>query len=724
MPTRRRTLTTLLAGLAATGCTLPTRNSMSAAPADPATDDPFLWLEGVEEPRALAWARAQNATSESVLSAQPGFAEREARLLQVLNARDRIPYISRIGAHVYNFWTDETHPRGIWRRTTLADYRQPEPAWETVLDVDALGKAEGASWVWHGAQPVPARNERDVTRCLVSLSPGGSDAHVVREFDLVARSFVADGFTLPEAKSRVEWIDRDTLYVGTDVGPDALTSSGYPRQVRRWRRGTPLAQAPVVYEGKADDVSASMGVQHLAGGRQRHFFSRAIDFYRSEEFVLAADGTLARIDKPDDAEMHVEGDLLLLQLRSPWTLGGVTRPSGALLAGDFDAFLRGDRKLDVLFTPTATRSLERLSTTRSRVLLDVLDDVNGRLEELHHDGATWQRRVVPVPANASVWSAPLHDEALDDDPLAESYLVNAESFLTPATLVLAQTGSDRTELLKQRPPQFDAGGMRTEQLFATSRDGTRVPYFVVWPRGAQADGNNPTLLYGYGGFQVSMDPAYQSVRGELWMGRGGVLVIANIRGGGEFGPEWHQAAIREHKQRSYDDFIAVAEDLVARRITSPRRLGIQGGSNGGLLVGAVFTQRPDLFRAVVCEVPLLDMRRYHKLLAGASWMAEYGDPDNPVDWAFISRYSPYQQVRPGTAYPRVLFTTSTRDDRVHPAHARKMVARMQAQGHEVLYYENIEGGHGGAADAKQQAHLRALEFSYLWMQLGGAPGHA
>jgi prolyl oligopeptidase len=361
-----------------------------------------------------------------------------------------------------------------------------------------------------------------------------------------------------------------------------------------------------------------------------------------------------------------------------------------------------------------------VALTRSRVLLSILDNVNGRLEEMHREGGSWQRRVVPVPENTSLWVASLHDEALDDDPLAESYMVNLETFLTPATLRLSQAGSDRSEVLKQRPAQFDSSGMRSEQLSATSRDGTRVPYFVVWPRGARADGTNPTLLYGYGGFQVTMSPAYQTVRGDLWIGRGGVLVIANIRGGGEFGPQWHQSAIREKKQRSYDDFIAVAEDLVTRRITSPQHLGIQGGSNGGLLMGAVFTQRPDLFKAVVCQVPLLDMRRYHKLLAGASWMAEYGDPDLPSDWSFISRYSPYQQLKTGIAYPRVFFTTSTRDDRVHPGHARKMVARMQAQGHDVLYYENIEGGHGGAADAKQQAHLRALEFSYLWMQLGGA----
>jgi prolyl oligopeptidase len=626
-----------------------------------------------------------------------------------------------MGRHVYNFWTDDAHPRGLWRRTTLADYRHPQPAWETVIDVDALGRAEGTSWVWGGAQPVPSRTEAGVDRCLVSLSRGGSDAHVVREFDLVTLRFVSDGFTLPEAKSRCQWIDRDTLYVGTDFGAGSMTSSGYPRTVRRWKRGTPLAQAPVVFEGLATDVSVSAWVQHLQGGRQRHLFSRGIDFYRGEDLLLADDGSLQRIDKPEDADLMVHGDLMLLQLRSAWTVGETTYPGGALLATSFDAFRRGERSFDVLFTPTATRSLERggVAMTRSRVLLNVLDNVSGRLEELHRAGGAWQRRAVAMPANASLWVASLHDEELDEDPLADTYMVGLQDFLTPDTLLLAEAGTDRSEVLKQRPAQFDSRGMRSEQLFATSPDGTRIPYFVVWPAGARADGNNPTLLYGYGGFEVSMTPGYQAVRGNMWLGRGGVLVIANIRGGGEFGPRWHQAAMRENKQRSYDDFIAVAEDLVDRRITSPQHLGIQGGSNGGLLMGAAFTQRPDLFKAVVCQVPLLDMHRYHKLLAGASWMAEYGDPDKPADWSFISRYSPYQRVKAGTAYPRVFFTTSTRDDRVHPGHARKMVARMQAQGHDVLYYENIEGGHGGAADAKQQAHLRALEFSYLWMQLGG-----
>ncbi|MBK0392335.1 prolyl oligopeptidase family serine peptidase [Ramlibacter algicola] len=685
-------------------------------------NDPFLWLEDVEGERALTWVRERNAVTEAILMKRPGFAESEKRLLSILEAKDRIPYIVRRGAYVYNFWTDDEHPRGLWRRTSLDDYRNPQPTWDVVLDVDALGKAEGVSWVWAGAAAVPARTEAEIDRALISLSRGGSDAHVVREFDLVAKRFVDGGFQLEEAKSDVAWLDRDTLYVATDFGPGSMTDSGYPRIVKRWKRGTPLASATTVYEGKKSDVSASVHVEHLPGGAHRAFVSRSIDFYRDESHLLLADGRLQRIDKPEDCDLDTEGDVLLLQPRSDWTVGGATYKAGTLLATSFDAYLRGERKFDVLFTPTPSRSLERggYSFTRSHVLLNILDDVSSRIEEWHRDASgRWQGRTLDLPRAATAWVAPLKEEGLDVDPLADLYFIGYEDFLTPDRVLLAKAGDGAPTLLRQAPARFDSAGMRAEQRFATSKDGTRVPYFVVWPRGAQAGTPLPTLLYGYGGFQVNMQPSYQSLRGGQWLERGGVLVIANIRGGGEYGPEWHQAAILEHKQRSYDDFIAVAEDLVAQRITTPKQLGTMGGSNGGLLMGAMLTQRPDLFGAIVCQVPLLDMRRFHKLLAGASWMAEYGDPDDPKQWAFISKYSPYQNVKRGVQYPRVLFTTSTRDDRVHPGHARKMAAKLLSMGHDLLYYENIEGGHGGAADAKQEAHIDALEYAYLWMQLGG-----
>jgi prolyl oligopeptidase len=695
-------------------CTTPGAPMASNADAP----DPFLWLEDVTGERALAWVRERNAESAKVLATRADFGPLKARFLEVMNSTDRIPVVRRIGAHVYNLWRDGANKRGLWRRTTLSDYAKAKPQWETVLDLDALARDENENWVWAGATCVPARTDDSVDRCMIGLSRGGADAAVYREFDLRTRQFVADGFRVPEAKTELDWIDRDTLYVASDFGPGSMTDSGYARTVREWKRGTPLGSAPTVFEGDVKDVAAGASVEHTAGF-ERRFFERSPDFFSTELSILL-DGKLVRIDKPADAIFTTHGPWAFLQLRSAFTAGGMTYPPGALLATNFDAYLRGERRFDVIFEPTATRALLRggVSFTATRVLLTVQDNVAGKLEEHWFEQGRWQRREVKTPFPGTLSIATLHDSALASDTLAESYLMQYQDFLTPGTLYLGHSGSDELATLKRAPSFFDPQGMRVEQYFAQSTDGTRVPYFAVLPRGAVADGSNPTLLYGYGGFQISMSPSYSGAVGTAWLAKGGVFVSSNIRGGGEFGPEWHTAALKEHKQRSYDDFIAVAEDLVRRKITSPQHLGIMGGSNGGLLVGAAFTQRPDLFGAVVCQVPLLDMARYNKLLAGASWMAEYGDPDQPAQWAYISKYSPYQNVMPTKKYPRVLFTTSTRDDRVHPAHARKMAARMAAQGHDVLYYENIEGGHGGAADNEQRANLQALEFSYLWMQLG------
>ncbi|HEY9068595.1 MAG TPA: prolyl oligopeptidase family serine peptidase, partial [Burkholderiaceae bacterium] len=638
-----------------------------------------------------------------------------------------IPQVTRRGDHLYNLWQDEEHKRGLWRRTTLAEYRKPQPAWETVLDLDALAAAEGMSWVWGGARAYAG----DPSRCLVFLSRGGADAQVVREFDTRAKAFVKDGFTLPEAKSRVDWADRDTLLVATDFGPGSLSDAGYPLIFKRWKRGTPLADAVTVFQARPSDVGAWVDVDHTPG-HQRTIFSRWIDFFH-QQYLIERDGALVPVDAPLDAQISFwnhagqRADTLLIELRSELTVGTQRFRAGSLLAADAAAYLRGERTLTPLFEPTETRSLAGSTATRKHLVLNVLDNVASRLEEWHRrvdaDGrVSFEKRSVEAPFPGTLQATSLADPMLQDDALAESYLLHHTGFLTPGSLALAHTGTDARETLKTLPAMFDANGMRVEQFFVASRDGTRVPYFVVWPHGVDAtrpaNGDTPTLLYGYGGFEVSLQPWYSAMYGSAWLERGGVLVVANIRGGGEFGPEWHQAAIRERKQRSYDDFIAVAEDLIARKITSARHLGIEGGSNGGLLMGAMLTQRPELFGAIVCQVPLLDMKRYHKLLAGASWMAEYGDPDKPEDWAFISQYSPYQNLKPGTKYPRVLFTTSTRDDRVHPGHARKMAARMLSQGHDVLYYENIEGGHGGAADNEQRAHVQALEASYLWLQLG------
>jgi prolyl oligopeptidase len=675
------------------------------------TPDPHLWLEDVQGEAALAWVRERNAQARQALEALPDFGAMRTRILAVLDSRDRIPTVARRGDWLYNFWQDADNPRGLWRRTSLEQYRSDDPQWDTLLDVDVLGHNEGENWVWGGAAMLRPLDER----CLVKLSRGGADAAVVREFDLTTRRFVPDGFMLPEAKSDIDWLDRDTVLVGTDFGPGSLTNSGYPRVVKRWRRGEALAQASTVFEGEPQDVSAWFSID-LTPGFERTLVGRALDFYRTSVARWLGSGVVA-IDKPEDARMSFWREHLLIELRSDWTIGAITHPRGCLLVGDAAAYEAGARELTRLFEPTPTRSLAGFTTTRSHVVLDILDNVASRLEEWHVEGGRWQRREIHAPFPGTIGIGALHDPMLADDALAENYWLSYSDFLTPDSLMLAATGSDARQTIKSRSRFFDATGMRVEQQFATSKDGTRVPYFVVWPAGAKADGRNPTLLYGYGGFEVSQQPWYSGTFGTAWYERGGVLVVANIRGGGEFGPAWHQAAVLQHKQRSYDDFIAVAEDVIARGITSARHLGMQGGSNGGLLVAAVMLQRPELFNAVVCSVPLLDMRRYHKLLAGASWMAEYGNPDDPDQWAWIARYSPYHNLRADQELPRVLFTTSTRDDRVHPGHARKMAARLLEQGHDLLYYENIEGGHGGAADNAQRADILALEFSFLWQQL-------
>ena len=681
----------------------------------PSTDDPYLWLEDVQGERALAWVRERNAATEARLQADPRFEPGVKAVLRVLDSADRIPAVSRRGAWLYNLWQDASHRRGLWRRTTLDEYRQADPRWETVIDLDALGEAEGENWVWGGATCLGP----DYRHCLVQLSRGGADATVVREFDTVDKRFVDGGFQVPEGKTRVTWIDADHVYIGADTGAGSLTDSGYPRTIRRWTRGQPLAQAPVVFEGERRDVSVYAWVDHTPG-HERTGFGRYLSMYDSASSLLV-DGRVVPLDKPRDAALSFWRDRVLLQLRSDWTVpvaGGTrTWPRGSLLVGSAAAYLEGRRDFTALFTPIATRALSGWTATRSTVVLNVLDNVSSRLEEWRPAADGWQQREVASQALGSLSVGALHDPQVVDDPLAEHYLVNASSFLEPDALQLGRTGSDRRETLKALPAFFDATGMRAEQRFATSKDGTRVPYFVVWPRNARPDGRNPTLLYGYGGFEVSQRPGYLPVVGSTWLAQGGVWVMANIRGGGEFGPQWHQSALKANRQRSYDDFAAVAEDLVARGVTRPEHLGIQGGSNGGLLVGAVMLQRPELFGAVVCQVPLLDMKRYHRLLAGASWMAEYGNPDIAAEWEVIARYSPYHNVRRDQKLPAVLFTTSTRDDRVHPGHARKMAARMLEQGHAPLYWENIEGGHGGAADNAQRARMRALEQTFLWQQL-------
>lgn len=668
--------------------------------------DPNLWLEEVQGDSALAWVRAQNAVSTGELASDPGFEPLNRRILSILDSDAKIPYVEKLGSHYYNLWRDAAHPRGLWRRTTLAEYRKPAPAWETVLDLDALGAAEGENWVWAGATCLrPAYR-----RCLLSLSRGGADADVVREFDLVTREFIPGGFALPEAKSSVAWRDKESIFVGTDFGPNTMTTSGYPRIVKLWRRGTPLDSAETIFEGRPDDVWV-YGFRDLTPGFEREFVARGLTFYTGELF-LRRHGALVKVEKPDDAIATVHREWLLLELRSDWTTGGTTYPAGALLATRFDRFLAGERHLDLLFSPTERKSLAGFSATRHHLLLNELDNVRNRLYQLTWRNGSWRRAPLPgVPDFGSVNASAV------DPEVSDAYFLTSTDFLTPTSLAYGTVGGGRPERLKQLPAFFASEGLEVTQHAAVSADGTRVPYFQVSRRGLALDGGNPTLLYGYGGFEIPMLPGYSASIGAAWLEAGGSYVLANIRGGGEFGPKWHQAALKANRHKAYEDFVAVAEDLVRRGLTRPERLGIMGGSNGGLLMGNMLTRRPDLFGAIVCQVPLLDMRRYHRLLAGASWMGEYGDPDDPAEWEFIRTFSPYHNVQAGVRYPRVLFTTSTRDDRVHPGHARKMVARMLDQGHSVLYYENIEGGHAGAADNRQAAFMSALAFTFLSRQL-------
>ncbi|MBQ4854857.1 S9 family peptidase [Rhodanobacter sp. B2A1Ga4] len=677
----------------------------------PAGDDPFLWLEDIHGARALDWVKQQNATTAKRFVDNAEFTRTRNSILEVLDSEARIPYVNRMGDHLYNFWRDKAHPRGVWRRTTLAEYRKAEPAWEVLLDVDGLNQVEDKRWVFKGVQCLKPAFER----CLVSLSPDGGDATVVREFNIPHKAFVKGGFELPVAKSQVGWIDDNTLYVGTDFGPGSMTESSYPRIVKEWKRGTPLAAASTVYEGKPSDLAVS-AYHDRTPGYERDFVSVARDFYHSDLYQRF-DGKLARVEVPADAEADAHRDWLLVRTRSPWTVDGTTYPAGALLAAPFDSFMAGKRHFTVLFEPDAHTSLDSYAWTRHHLILNLMDDVKSRLEVLTPPqtvtpGGGWKRAAMAgAPAMSTI-------NVIDTDPdHSDEYWLDVTGFLAPSSLQRGVLDGAAAETVKQAPAFFDAAKFMVSQHFVQSKDGTRVPYFEIAPKDLKRDGSNRTLLYGYGGFEVSLQPQYSGSVGRAWLERGGVYVIANIRGGGEYGPQWHQAALKANRPRAYEDFAAVAEDLVKRGVTSAQHLGAEGGSNGGLLMGNMLTIYPQLFGAIACEVPLLDMKRYIHLSAGASWMAEYGNPDT-ADWNFIKTFSPYQNVKKDSHYPPVLFYTATSDDRVGPVQARKMAAKMQAQGHpDVWFYENLEGGHGAGADNQQSAHMHAMAYDFLWDQL-------
>jgi prolyl oligopeptidase len=664
------------------------------------TDDPHLWLEDITGDDALDWVRKHNEPTLSELG-RDKFEQMRAEALEVLDTEARIPYVRRRGDYLYNFWRDAANPRGLWRRTTLESYRTEEPDWDVIIDVDELAAADDENWVWAGAKVI----EPDHTLALISLSRGGSDAAIVREFDMRTLSFVAGGFELPEAKTQVTWEDENAVLLGTDFGEGSLTESGYPRLVKRWRRGQSVDDAETLFSGASTDVIVAASVDRTPGF-ERTMVGRAIDFFNDENYELRG-GELIRIDAPTDATVSVHRDWLLIELRTDWYTGDAQYTAGSLLAAKYDEFLAGTAQLQVVFEPDEHTCLNHYAWTRDKLIVVTLADVASRVEVV--TPGSWQREPVSgVPENTNTVIAAT-------DEYGDEIFLDSSGFDTPSRLLYGAAGGELAEI-KRAPSFFDAADLVVSQHFATSDDGTAIPYFVVGHRHVEAPG--PTLLGGYGGFEVARTPGYDGVLGRLWLSRGGTYVLANIRGGGEYGPTWHTQAMREGRHLVAEDFAAVARDLVARGITTVEQLGAQGGSNGGLLMGIMLTQHPDLFGALVCSVPLLDMRRFHLLLAGASWVAEYGDPENPDDWEFISKYSPYQNISAERRYPPLLITTSTRDDRVHPGHARKMTAALEAAGHDVHYYENIEGGHAGAADNAQTAFRSALIFEFLWQQLG------
>lgn len=678
-----------------------------------AEEDSLIHLEDVFAETNLSWVKSQNEETVARVTGYEDFKNLQADARAILDSKDRIPFITRRGDFVFNFWEDDKYPRGVWRRTSLESYKTKSPVWEDLLDVDVLGKKEGKSWTYSRADVHTPSG-----RALLSLSEAASDAVVIREFDLNSKTFV-EGPTsfcvLKTAKTRITFVNENQVLVCSDFGAGSLTKSGYPRICKLWNRGESLETAKVVFSADESDVSVHGYVSRCPPFAPVTIVGRSPSFYTSEEHVVRADGSLVKIPKPDSANVSVWGERVLVELRAEWGQW----EAGCLLVGKLEEFLaKGESALQVLFRPTATAFMESFIETRNYVVVAILDNVVGRLEEFHLDEASgqWKSRKVNAPSPGSLQIQSLQDSYSSEDALADAYVVTYRDFLTPTTLFMYKAGQDQSEVLKTLVPFFDATGMKATQYTAKSKDGTVIPYFVVFPKNVDPEGDNACLLYGYGGFENAMTPFYSGMYGRCWMSRGGVFVMANIRGGGEFGPKWHQSALKGNRQRCYDDFAAVAEDLIQRKVTKASRLVIEGGSNGGLLVAAVMLQRPELFSGVVCQCPLIDMRRYHKLHAGASWMEEYGDPDTD-DWNFLQKYSPYHNVpEKSKQLPQVLFTTSTRDDRVHPAHARKIYHKMRGHGHQGTFlYENIEGGHSNAADNNQRAWIYAMEFSFMWL---------
>jgi prolyl oligopeptidase len=679
---------------------------MGAAPAD---NDPYVWMEEIESPRALDWAKAENARSLPRLQNDPRYGGLYAQALKIATAKDRIPGVYFAGDALRDYWQDAEHVRGIWRTTTVESYRSGNPEWRTILDLDALSKAENANWVWKGADCLPPADRY----CLVSLSNGGKDAVEVREFDTETGKFVDGGFKLPEGKHRFDWIDKDTLIVVAEWQPGDITTSSYPFIAKILKRGQPLSAATEVFRGTKTDGGYGVSpivLRDADGKMQAVLLHRPLDTFNAEHHLVTSNGTV-KLDLPTKASVqgYVDGRLLV-SLEQDWAAKSFKE--GDLLDFDLAAVKAKPTSLagSLVLRPTQSQAIEQVATTRNRLVVALYDNVKGQVLSFRRTGDAWTSTKLDLPKDSTIGIASASDA---DDRL----LLTVTSFLTPSSQWLADAAGGAPAKLRTMPARFDASDMKVEQHWATSKDGTKVPYFVVSKKDVKLDGSNPTLLYAYGGFLVSQTPAYASTAGKLWLEKGGVYVVANIRGGGEFGPRWHNAGLKLNRMRVYDDFFAVSEDLIARKITNPKRLGIMGGSNGGLLMGVALTKRPELYNAVVIQVPLFDMIGYDHIGAGSSWIGEYGDPKVPEERAMLMSYSPYQNLKPNQKYPLVFLETSTKDDRVHPAHARKAAARLKEYGYDYLYYENIDGGHAAAANLNERAMRQALEYTYLMQRL-------
>lgn len=688
--------------------------SMASIPAMAAVahNDPYIWLEEFSSPKAMAWVKSHNDKSTSLLESDSRYKTLYQEALAIGSAKDRIPMPSFLQGEIYNFWKDSDHLRGIWRKTSLEDYRNATPHWQTVLDIDALGKAEGKSWVLHGIDCF----QPDQRLCLISLSDGGEDAAEIREFDLTTKQFVKDGFHLPRGKHRVTWEDKDHLLIATDWTKDDLTESGYPFIVKRLARGQSLDQAQEIYRGNKNDGGYGVTPTTLRDGQNNALtvIERPLDTFHHQSFVLTKTG-IKQLAIPDKASLvELVAGRVILSLDESWQNGSTLFSAGSIVSIDLDALLQSPDQLKarLVWQPTAKEAFNGLTSTKNRLLLSILDNVQGRAIAFTPTANNqWTAETLPLPDKLAI-------ELGSSDSQSDRAFIEVSGFVTPSTLYLADTAQDKIESVKALPPQFDASKDVVEQLEATSTDVTKIPYFVVHRKNIKYDGTTPTLMTAYGGFQVSNTPYYSASIGKLWLEKGGAFVLANIRGGGEFGPAWHEAGLGTKRQIIYDDFASVAKDLIARKITSPRHLGIQGGSNGGLLMGVEMTQHPELWNAVVIQVPLLDMLRISKIAAGASWQGEYGDVNqDPKVRAFWERLSPYHNLKQGVKYPEPFIFTTTKDDRVGPQHARKFAARMEEMKLPFYYYENTEGGHGSGADLKQTARTQALTMTYLYRKL-------